>query len=125
MRFVIDAQLPPRLTSLIESLGHEAVQVVALAGGPSQPDSEVAATADAEGRVVVTKDSDFRHSHAVSASPAKLLLIATSNIRNDELFGLIEARLNDIVAAFRASTFVELHRDVLVIHGGDWFEASE
>lgn len=83
------------------------------------PDPEIAALADEQGRVVVTKDSDFRHSHRVSGSPAKLLLVVTGNIRNDDLLALIGRRLGDIVTAFGGSSFVELHRDVLVAHADD------
>ena len=66
---------------------------------------------------MVTKDADFRHSHTVSKTPRKLLLVATGNIRNDELFALFERRLGDIEAALSVSSFVELYRDVLVVHG--------
>jgi predicted nuclease of predicted toxin-antitoxin system len=50
-------------------LGHDAVHVAELPGGLSQPDPEIAAFADAEERVVVTRDSDFRHSHAPPEPP--------------------------------------------------------
>jgi hypothetical protein len=47
-----------------------------------------------------------------------LLLVATGNIRNHDLLVLVENRLAEILAAFQGSGFVELHRDVLVVHGG-------
>jgi predicted nuclease of predicted toxin-antitoxin system len=117
VKFVVDAQLPPRLAKHLVSLGHDAMHVASLPGGESQPDPDIAAYADAEDRVVVTKDADFRHSHTVSRTPKKLLVVATGNIRNDELLALFEQRLAEIVTAFTGSVFVELHRDVLVVHG--------
>lgn len=65
----------------------------------------------------MTRDADFRHSHTVAGTPKRLLVVATGNIRNSDLIALVERRLDDIVTAFGASTFVELHRDVLVVHG--------
>lgn len=123
MKFVVDAQLPPRLAKHLVSLGHDAVHVASLPGGESQPDPDIAAYADAEGRVVVTKDADFRHSHAVAKTPQQLLIVATGNIRNDELLALFEQRLAEIVTAFAGSVFVELHREVLVVHGSDASQA--
>lgn len=70
-----------------------------------------------ESRVVVTRDADFRHSHTVSKTPRKSLVVATGNIRNDDLLALFEQRLAEIVTAFASTVFVELHRDVLVVHG--------
>lgn len=103
---------------------HDAVHVASLPGGVSQPDPDIAAYADAEGRVVVTKDADFQHSHTVSKTPKSLLVVATGNIRNDELLALFEQRLAEIVTAFTGSVFVELHRDVLVVHGSGGDQAQ-
>lgn len=119
MKFVVDAQLPPRLAQHLVSLGHDAVHVASLPGGESQPDPAIAEYADAEGGVVVTKDADFRHSHTVSKTPKRLLVVATGNIGNDELLALFEQRIAEIVTAFAGSVFVELHREVLVVHGSD------
>ena len=52
-----------------------------------------------EVRAVVTEDADFRRWHTVSKTPSKLLLVATGNIRNDDLLALLERRLGDIDAA--------------------------
>ena len=68
---------------------------------------------------MITKDVDFRHSHAVSGAPASLLLVSTGNVRNDELIELFGRRLGDIEQAFASASFVELHRDMLIVHGSD------
>lgn len=116
MKFVVDAQLPPRLAKHLVLLGHDAIHVASLPGGTRQPDPDIAAYADAEGRVVVTKDADFRHSHTVSGTPNELLLVASGNIHNDDLLALFDRRIDEIVTAFGGSAFIELHRDVLVVH---------
>lgn len=119
MKFLVDAQLPLRLATRLTNDGHDAVHAQSLPNGVRTPDAEIAAIADDEGRIVITKDSDFRHSHTVVSSPAKLLLVATGNVRNDDLLNLVESRLAEIEAAFAAGAFIELHRDLLIVHGSD------
>lgn len=116
MRFLVDAQLPARLCRLLEELGHEALHTSALPDGNASTDAEVAAVADQEGRVVVTKDRDFRDGHLVSGSPAKLLVVATGNISNDALLRIFEVNLERIADALNDADFVELGRDSLRVH---------
>lgn len=119
MKFIVDAQLPPRLATFLTTKGHDAVHVETHPHDVRTSDAEISAFADAESRVVVTKDSDFRHSHTVSGSPARLLLVATGNIRNDDLIALFDSRIEAIATAFGEASFIELHRQVLIIHGTD------
>ncbi len=76
MRFVVDAQLPETLVDHLPQLGHDAIHVKRLPRGGDTSDSEITAFADAEDRVVVTKDSDFRHTHETGGHPSRLLLIS-------------------------------------------------
>lgn len=82
MRFVVDAQLPEALVDRRKQLGHDAIHVKHLPGGSDTSDSEITRLADAEDRVVVTKDSDFRHTHETGGHPTRLLLISAGNVRN-------------------------------------------
>ena len=79
-------------------------------------DQQIAALADRDGRIVVTRDADFRNSHLLTGSPARLLIVATGNIRNDDLLNLFESRLAEIEGAFGLSDYVELRRDVVRSH---------
>lgn len=116
MKFLIDAQLPAQLARLLQHAGHDAVHTAALPEGNYTTDSRIAEIADAQSRVVVTKDRDFRNGHLLSASPRKLLVVATGNITNAELIALFQTRLDVIVDAFGESDFVELGPHTLVIH---------
>jgi len=49
-------------------------------------DPEIASIADDEGRVVVTKDRDFRDSHLLRGVPRRLLIVTTGNISNNDLW---------------------------------------
>ena len=116
MRLLIDAQLPARLALLLTELGHDVVHTSQLPLGNRTPAEEIVRTADAEDRVVVTKDREFVDSHVLSGRPRLLLLIATGNIRNAELLPLVVANIAAIDAAFESSDMVELSRYTLVVH---------
>ena len=64
----------------------------------------------------MTKDDDFVQSYILSDVPARLWLITTGNIRNDELEALIDRNWASIHAALGGSRFVELGRVGLVVH---------
>jgi predicted nuclease of predicted toxin-antitoxin system len=113
VKFLIDAQLPSRLAQLPNRAGHDAVHSIELADGNRSTDREIARVADSEGRVVVTKDRDFRDGHLIARSPQRLLVVATGNITNDALLSLIETHLDAIIAAFDEADFVELSDDTL------------
>ncbi len=117
MRFLVDTQLPKQLCRLLAEIGHDAVHVSDLPNGNRSTDAEVIATADEEGRVVVSKDSDFRHSHLLRGQPSRLLAIVTGNVSNTDLLGLFNTNADRILSALDESSFVELGATSLVVHG--------
>jgi predicted nuclease of predicted toxin-antitoxin system len=58
MRFLVDAQLPPALCGWLRERGHEAVHVFET-GLIAASDEAIAARAEADGAVLVSKDEDF------------------------------------------------------------------
>ncbi len=77
MKFLVDAQLPVRLCDFLNRREHDALHVSALPNGNRSSDASIAELADAQDRIVVTKDSDFRYSHLTNNSPRRLLIVAT------------------------------------------------
>ena len=71
----------------------------------------MADTADAEDRVLVTKDGDFRDGHRLRGPPRRLLIVTTGNIHNDELLGLFAANLDLVVSVLESARMVELGWD--------------
>lgn len=116
MRFLIDAQLPQRLAAWLREQGHDAIHTLELPRANRTPDTEIVARADAEARIVVTKDADFVDSFQLRNKPGKLLLISTGNISNDELLELWKNHLPEIVGALEPSRFAELSATAVVIH---------
>ncbi|MDQ2760656.1 MAG: DUF5615 family PIN-like protein [Actinomycetota bacterium] len=105
MKFLIDAQLPTRLAEFLNRAGHHAIHTIGLPDGNRSTDSQIAQRADAEGRVVVTKDQDFRDGHLLARSPRQLLVVATGNITNGALLAVFELHLDAIVSALDEAMF--------------------
>ena len=93
MKFLLDAHIPPHLAERLRGLGHDATHVRTMPAGNATADDEIIALADSEGRVAVTKDSDFRDARLVTGCPARLLLVKTGNLTRDELIDLVMANL--------------------------------
>lgn len=115
MKFLVDAQLPRRLSIWLNETGHDALHTLDLPKQNRTSDSEVIERAMRDGRIVISKDADFVQSFLLNGEPP-LLLISTGNISNAELEKLLRSNLAGIEAAFAASRFVEITRDVLVVH---------
>jgi len=110
MKFVVDAHLPPGLCALLQEAGHDAVHTSRLAAQNRTPDESLNELSLREKRVVVTKDSDFYHSHLLHGKPWKLLLVRTGNIRTRDLKALFQTHLSAILVALEQNSIVELDR---------------
>ena len=96
MKFLIDAQLPARLSQFLTAEGHDAIHTSGHPDGDRTPDDQVNNLADVDERTVITKDRDFRDSHLLRWTPRRLLMVTTGNITNDDLLALFEANLTAI-----------------------------
>ena len=131
MRFLVDAQLPARLARFLADAGHDVVHTSELPDGDRTADARIAEVADGGGRVVVTKDRDFRDGHLLSVSPRRLLVVATGNITNAATLGLFQANLDAVVDALgealglRGGCFLHLHRAAVRRAGPDLRNSAE
>ena len=116
MKFLVDAQLPRLLADWLAGAGHDAVHTLDLPRANRTPDDEICMVADAENRIVLTKDDDFVYSFLVQARPSRLLLVSTGNIPNAELLVLFQERLPALVKSFANCRFVELSRESILLH---------
>jgi predicted nuclease of predicted toxin-antitoxin system len=116
MKFLVDAQLPVRLSSFLVDAGHDSIHSSALVRGNRTPDADICQHADAEHRTVITKDRDFRDSHLLHGSPRSLLIVSTGNISNPRLLSLFEHRLEAIVQFLGDFRLVEVTGDALIAH---------
>jgi predicted nuclease of predicted toxin-antitoxin system len=95
----------------------DAIHTTTLVDGNRTSDTRIAQRADADHRVVVTKDRDFRDSHLLSGSLRRLLVVTTGNTTNNALLGLFESYMEAIVAGFDEADYVELAPRALIVHG--------
>ena len=117
MKFLVDAQLPSKLCEIIQAAGLNAIHVDSLPNGDETSDKDISLYADQNDLIVITKDSDFYHSHMILNQPQKLLLITTGNIKNRELFELIRANAFMIENLFKNCSYVEMTNDGIIGHG--------
>lgn len=116
MRFLVDAQLPSKMCEILQSAGLDAIHLDSLPNGDESSGRDISLYADQHGLIVITKDSDFYHSHMILGQPKKLLLITTGNIRNRGLFDLIRANASIIKSLFESCNYVEMTNDSIIGH---------
>jgi predicted nuclease of predicted toxin-antitoxin system len=114
VKFLVDAQLPPRLARALIKAGHDAKHTIELPDGNHSSDTDVTVVADVEGRVVVSKDADFRISHQLRGRPRRLLIVAMGNVTNNDLLAAFDVHLEVIVAAFENADRVEIRENQIV-----------
>ncbi len=117
MNFLVDAQLPRRMTAWLTAAGCNALHTLDLSAGNRTSDEQINDLADREQRVVVTKDTDFVDSHLLRGCPAKLLLISTGNINNRDLEALMVPLIPNIVSEFQTHSFLEFGPMGIVVRG--------
>ena len=116
MKFLVDAQLPVRLSYLLNSMGHDAIHTKELSLQNATPDTEINLISISEQRVVITKDSDFWDSFYIQKKPYKLLLVTTGNINNKEMESLFVRNLDTIIGLFEKHSLIEMSRDRVTVH---------
>lgn len=117
MNFLVDAQLPRRMSAWLVSAGCDAIHTLDLPDKNRTTDEQINDVADREQRVVISKDSDFVDSHLLCGRPAKLLLVSTGNISNRDLEALVVPLLPDIIREFQTHSFLELGPTGIVVRG--------
>jgi predicted nuclease of predicted toxin-antitoxin system len=114
--FLVDQQLPRALAKYLTGLGHDATHIKDYLNGTTLSDAEVSRIADAEDRIVVTKDDDFRVSHLLRRSPARLLHVTCGNISTAGLLALIDRHYPELAAAVGRYRYIEFDRPGVIIH---------
>ncbi len=115
MKFLIDAHLPPSLRDTFRDAGHDAIHTLDLPDQNLSRDGVLNELSIAEMRVVVTKDTDFYHSHLLNGRPWKLVLVRTGNMRLQATREMFRIHLPAVVAALDGCTLVELDEEQISI----------
>ncbi len=116
MKFIIDAQLPRRLSLRLNELGYDSLHTIDLPLKNQTPDKIIEDISVQEQRVVITKDSDFVDSFTLYRRPYKLLLVSTGNISNIDLENLFLRNIKQFAEAFENFDFIEINQTIITFH---------
>ncbi len=101
--------MPYRLANQLRQRGVDATHVNRILDGSDTKDAAVAAFADANGMVLITKDSDFRDSHFLTGTPARLVRVTLGNLSNTTLLALFDDHWEALAQALAGSPrYIEL-----------------
>jgi len=114
MKFIVDAQLPNKIAIFLTKKGFDAIHTNDLPDKERTKDSQIRNISVAEERIVITKDSDFMDSYILTKIPEKLLIVTTGNIKNKQMFELLENNWELIVKLFETCNLVELNNNYVI-----------
>jgi predicted nuclease of predicted toxin-antitoxin system len=101
VRFVVDNQLPPRISRFLADRGHDAVHV-SMIGLDTADDQSLWAWALRESRVLVSKDEDFVYLAHRRLDRGRLLWVRLGNCRREAILLAFDRSIETIVAAFES-----------------------
>jgi len=112
VRFLVDQNVPDSVTDVLREAGHDAHHARDL-GLARAEDEDVLAVAKADGRVVITFDSDFSRFLALSGDDAPSVVhLRLGPEQLPDLAGRVRRAVTDLEAALAAGAIVvvEPHR---------------
>lgn len=117
MKFIVDAHLPISLKNWLNENGQDAIHTRDLPEKNLTEDTNIIQVAGIEGRIIISKDSDFQKHRILHGIPESLLMITTGNIVNKVLIQLFENNFDRLKQAFEEGyQLVELNNVSIIIH---------
>jgi predicted nuclease of predicted toxin-antitoxin system len=95
VKFLIDNQLPDALAKYLRQRGHDCQHVLEV-GLNDAFDTDICQFADAEERIIVSKDEDFVFFAKRPNSRVRLIWVRLGNCRTSALLAAFERSLQDI-----------------------------
>ena len=114
MRFIVDAQLPKKLSIYLNEQGYDCIHTLDLPKKNATPDQDISDLSVKEKRIVISKDSDFYNRYLTKLEPYKLLQISTGNLSTGELIALFDRNLAKIIDEIAHNSVVELTKSSLI-----------
>ena len=115
MKFLLDAQLPRKLSEFLKWKGYDAIHTLELPDKNATKDSEINRISLEEKRVVISKDLDFIESLLISEKPYKLIYIATGNITNKQLLNIFSQNIERIVSYTSEYRLIEITDESIIV----------
>ena len=115
MKFLLDAQLPKKLSDFLNWKGYDSIHTLDLPDKNRTTDTEINNISIEQKRVVISKDLDFIESLLISNKPYKLIYIAVGNISNKELLTIFSKNLDTIIKYCKESKLIEITKTQIII----------
>ena len=116
MKFLIDAQLPIKLSDYLNKKGFDSIHTLELPKGNRSRDDEINAISMQEKRILISKDADFYNNYLQKAEPFKLMYLTTGNISTNKLLELFEKNHKKIFEEIQLNFVVEIsHKSIITI----------
>lgn len=115
MKFLVDAQLPRKLTEYLKYKGLDAIHTLDLPAKNNTSDQEIIEIADAGNRIIITKDYDFYKRKLIDDVPKRLLFVITGNVSNFTLINIFDRNIDRINNLFKKNQIIEIDKDSIKV----------
>ncbi len=117
LKFIADTQLPPAPARVLSKQGYDVMHTTDFPQGHLLTDKAIRVIATAEARIIITKDNDFYDNFMLKGSPPQVLFLQVGNLKNKDLFTILENNFGQITALFESgANLIQLDRDRLVAY---------
>ena len=114
MKFLIDAQLPKKLSIFLNEKGLKSIHTLDLPKRNFTSDSEIIELSIIEKYIVVTKDADFWDIYKQKSEPYKLIYLTVGNFSTQDLIKLFDSNLTTILETLKVSDVIEITRENII-----------
>jgi predicted nuclease of predicted toxin-antitoxin system len=114
MKFIIDAQLPRKLSAFLSEKGFDSIHTLDLPKKNKTSDSEINKISIEQKRILISKDSDFYNSYFQKVEPYKLIYLTTGNISTGELIEIFDKNYVKIFEEIQLNFVVEISKTSII-----------
>lgn len=114
MKFIVDAQLPKKLSRYLNEIGFDAVHTLELAKGNKTKDTEIVRISIEEKRILISKDADFYNIYLQKAEPYKLIYLTVGNISTLKLIQIFSKNWDRILEEVQLNYVIEISPNSII-----------
>ena len=115
MKFLLDAQLPKKISEFLNWKGYDSIHTLDLPDKNRTKDTKINDISIEQSRIVISKDLDFVESLLVSDKPYKLIYIAVGNVSNKELLEIFGKNIEKIVKCIENARLIEITKSKIIV----------
>lgn len=114
MKFLIDTQLPPKLSKYLFSKNFDSKHTTQYPKAEFLQDSEIIKIAKDEERIIITKDLDFEEYFFLNGPPPKIIRLNIGNSTNNTLLKIFENNLSKIIILLDEHNLIIINADLKI-----------